>query len=161
MNSQTYFVSPGTFGNRRAPSCGGWTGWAGSADAAAMPSELTKNSRRFMRGFPPREFLATDYADLADFNPCNPWLFLMNCHGRNSGSRRAFQFQRLQDKREFVHAFCREFIQLQAFQYMDAVDREKNLVHRRTDFGIGIRIHFNRPVVRTDKHRVLLRKPFG
>src|SRR5262249_61359083 len=42
MNSETYFVRPGTFGNWRAPSCGGRAG----ADAANIPNELPKNSRR-------------------------------------------------------------------------------------------------------------------
>src|SRR5436309_14803268 len=48
MKSQTYFVSPGTFGNLRAPS---WAGSLGPADAATIPSEPAKNSRRFMPDF--------------------------------------------------------------------------------------------------------------
>src|SRR5438034_815996 len=62
---------------------------------------------------------------------------------------------------EFVDAFCREFVQFETFEYVDAVDGQKNLVNRRADFGIGIRVHFHGPVVGTNEHRVLFRKPFG
>ena len=34
-------------------------------------------------------------------------------------------------------------------------------MNRRADLRIGIRIHFDRPVVGTDEHRILFCKPFG
>src|SRR2546428_290065 len=85
------------------------------------------------------------------------WRKTEPCDGRSS---RALRFQRLQDKGEFVNAFCREFIQLQAFEDVDAVYREENLMPRGSDLGVGIWVHFHRPVVRTDELRVLFRKPF-
>src|SRR5207245_4874362 len=62
MNSETYFVSPGTFGNGWPPSCG-------SADAASIPNELAKNSRRFMPGFLPIRNAGLSYKSEHQFQP--------------------------------------------------------------------------------------------
>src|SRR5262245_40171258 len=56
--------------------------------------------------------------------------FSMNRDWGHGGSRRAFQFEWLQDECEFVDAFGREFIQLEALEHMDAVYGQQNLVYR-------------------------------
>src|SRR5687768_9914880 len=80
--------------------------------------------------------------------------------GRHRRSGSPLNFQRLHDQREFIHLFAGEVVELQILEQVNAIDDERDLVHRVTQIRIGVRGDAYGPVVSADQHRILLRQPF-
>ena len=56
-------------------------------------------------------------------------------HGR---SRRALDLQRLDDERELVHLLAGQLVELQVLEQMNAMDDERDLMHRVVQIRIGV-----------------------
>src|SRR5262245_22233578 len=80
------------------------------------------------------------------------------CHGRTC---RAPQLERLDDERELVDPRLGEVLEHEILKEMDAVDCQRDIVDRQIDCLVGIGRDFDRPVIRTKQHRVLLDQPLG
>src|SRR5262252_10641534 len=74
---------------------------------------------------------------------------------RNGRAGRSLQLERRDHESELVDLLRRQFIELEMFQKMDAVDNERHLVDRARQHRIGRRRDFHRGIIGAQQHRVL------